>query len=250
MGNTSSLLDVHPEEEGLVPPIHVLLVDDDALMRRSLAFNLEQAGYRVSAAGSAEDALALAVRDRPGLVLLDIGLPGMDGLDALRRFREQLDVPVVFLTARRRELDEVLGLELGADDYVTKPFDLDVLLARVKAVLRRSGERRGGSAPAGPVEVGDLAIDPLAHTVTLGGRPIDLAPREFALLHALALEPGRVISANDLVARVWGAEYEGEPQVVYVHIRWLREKLEADPTHPRRIVTVRGVGYKLQPQEG
>jgi len=119
-------------------PKHILIVDDDALMRRSLAFNVEQAGYRVSNAANAEDALVLARRDRPGLVLLDIGLPGMDGLDALRHFKDQLGVPVIFLTARRRNLDEVVGLELGADDYITKPFDVDVLLAHVKAVLRRS----------------------------------------------------------------------------------------------------------------
>jgi DNA-binding response OmpR family regulator len=233
--------------EDNLPPTHVLLVDDDALLRRSLAFNLEQAGYRVSTSASAEDALALARRDPPDLILLDIGLPGMDGLDALRHFREQVHVPVIFVTARRRELDEVLGLELGADDYVTKPFDLDVLLARIRAVLRRS--ERGDAAPDRPVPltVGDLTIDPLAHTVTVAGRPISLAPREFDLLHALALQPGQVISTGDLIARVWGAEYEGEPQVVYVHIRWLREKLERDPAHPRRILTVRGVGYKLQP---
>jgi DNA-binding response OmpR family regulator len=234
-----------------VPPTHILLVDDDALLRRSLGFNLERAGYRVSSAANAEDALALASRDRPDLILLDIGLPGMDGLDALRHFRARLPVPVIFLTARRRELDEVLGLELGADDYVTKPFDLDVLLARIKAVLRRLEEAqlRASEAP-GPLVVDDLVIDPEAHTVTVGGQPVHLPPREFDLLHALALEPGRVLSVEDLLSRVWGAEYEGEPQIVYVHIRWLREELEADPNHPRRIVTVRGVGYKLQPQEG
>jgi DNA-binding response OmpR family regulator len=230
--------------------VHVLLVDDDALLRRSLAFNLAQAGYRTSTAASAEDALALAARDRPDLILLDIGLPGIDGLDALRRFRAQLDVPVIFVTARRRELDQVLGLELGADDYVTKPFDLDVLLARIKAVLRRAG-RTESLSPDLPVPliVGDLAIDAAAHTVSIGDLQVDLAPKEFDLLHALAIEAGRVVSTDDLLARVWGAEYAGEPQVVYVHIRWLREKLEIDPGHPRRIVTVRGVGYKLQPEE-
>jgi DNA-binding response OmpR family regulator len=230
-----------------LPSTHILLVDDDALLRRSLAFNLGQAGYRVSPLATAEDALALAKRDRPDLILLDIGLPGMDGLDALRRFRDQVDVPVIFVTARRRGLDEVLGLELGADDYVTKPFDLDVLLARIKVVLRRSQRLEAGAEQAGPLVVGDLTVDPLAHVVNVGGRPVDLAPREFALLHALALERGRVVSTDDLLARVWGAEYEGEPQVVYVHIRWLREKLERDPNDPQRIVTVRGVGYKLQP---
>jgi DNA-binding response OmpR family regulator len=228
---------------------HILTVDDDALMRRSLAFNLQQSGYRVSSAGSAEDALALAQRDQPDLVLLDIGLPGMDGLEALRRMKEQLDVPVIFVTARRRELDEVLGLELGADDYVTKPFDLDVLLAHIKAVLRRS--ERPSPTPAGPAPVvaGDISIDPTAHTVSVAGQPVELTPREFDLLHAFALQPRSVISTDELLARVWGAEFVGQPQVVYVHIRWLREKLEQDPNHPRRILTVRGVGYKLEPQE-
>jgi DNA-binding response OmpR family regulator len=167
----------------------------------------------------------------------------------LRIFRQRLPAPVIFLTARRRELDEVLGLELGADDYIAKPFDLDVLLARIKAVLRRSGQSPIGGETSGVLTLGDLTIDVDAHTVTVEGNPVDLAPREFALLHALALQPGRVVSVDDLLAQVWGAEYAGEPQVVYVHIRWLREKLEADPTHPRRLVTVRGVGYKLEPQE-
>jgi len=231
-------------------PTHILLVDDDALVRRSLAFNLEQAGYRVSTAANAEDALALARRDSPDLVLLDIGLPGMDGLDALQQFRGQSGVPVIFLTARRRELDEALGLELGADDYVTKPFDLDVLLAHIKAVLRRSLRAVEPAAAQVTLVVGDITIAPNAHTVTVGGKTLDLPPREFELLHALTLEAGHVVSTEDLLARVWGAEYEGEPQVVYVHIRWLREKLEEDPQHPRRILTVRGVGYKLEPQEG
>jgi DNA-binding response OmpR family regulator len=225
---------------------HILLVDDDALLRRSLAFNLEQAGYRASTAEMGEDALAQVRLDPPDLVLLDISLPGIDGLDTLRTLRQQLNVPVIFLTARRRELDEVLGLELGADDYVTKPFDFDVLLARIKAVLRRTG----GSAPTlsdiEPLIVGDLVIDQAAHTVTVGDKSVELAPREFDLLAALAQEAGHVLSVDDLLARVWGAEYVGEPQVVYVHIRWLREKLEADPKHPKRIVTIRGVGYKMQ----
>jgi DNA-binding response OmpR family regulator len=228
---------------------HILLVDDDALLRRSLAFNLERAGYRVSTAASAEDALALARRDLPDLVLLDIGLPGMDGLDAMRHFQEHIGVPVIFLTARRRELDQVLGLELGADDYVTKPFDLDVLLARIKAVLRRSQQPITPQMEPAPLQVGDLVIDPSAHTVTVGGQPVELPPREFDLLYALALEAGRVVPVDSLITRVWGAEYEGESQVVYVHIRWLREKLEEDPRHPRRIISVRGVGYKLESQE-
>jgi DNA-binding response OmpR family regulator len=226
---------------------HILVVDDDALLRRSLAFNLEQAGYHCSTAATAEDALAQMNLNPPDLVLLDIGLPEMDGLDALRRLRQQTDVPVIFLTARRRELDQVVGLELGADDYVTKPFDIDVLLARIKAVLRRIPGVPAQEIVSNTLAIGNLTIDPLAHTVTVGERNVELTPREFDLLHALAQEAGHVVPVDDLLARVWGAEYVGEPQVVYVHIRWLREKLEDDAAHPHRIVTVRGVGYKLVP---
>lgn len=225
--------------------VHVLLVDDDALLRRSMAFTLEQAGYRVSTAANAEDALAIAHRELPDLVLLDIGLPGMDGLTALRYFQDQVDVPIIFLTARRRELDQILGLELGADDYVTKPFDSDLLLARIRAVLRRTQRAALAAAEPALLTAGDLVIDPAAHTVTLGEQPVDLPPREFDLLHTLALEAGHVLTTDELLTRVWGAEFAGEPQVVYVHIHRLREKLEEDPNHPQRILSVRGIGYKL-----
>ena len=228
----------------------ILVVDDDALLRRGLSFSLEKAGYRVTTAETAEDALAHARLDRPDLVLLDIGLPGMDGLDALRHLRDELGMAVIFLTARRRELDQVLGLELGADDYITKPFDLDVLLARIKAVLRRVQAPQEIAPPPSTLAVGDLAIDLAAHTVTVSGQPVDLPRREFDLLHALAQQAGQVVSVDNLLARVWGAEYVGEPQVVYVHVRWLREKIERDPQDPRRIITVRGVGYKLMPESG
>jgi DNA-binding response OmpR family regulator len=226
----------------------ILLVDDDALMRRSLAFHLEQAGYRVHTAASAEDALALVRRTPPDLVLLDIGLPEMDGLDALRELKAEHDLPVIFLTARRRQLDEVLGLELGADDYITKPFDVDVVLARIKVVLRRGAKPAQSEKTTERLIVGDLEIAPDSHIATCAGRPLDLSPREFDLLHALASQPERVISTEDLLAQVWGAEFIGQPQVVYVHIRWLRQKIEDDPNHPKRILTVRGIGYKLIPQ--
>ncbi len=226
---------------------HILLVDDDVLLRRSLAFNLSQTDYRVSTAATAEEAIEIARHSRPDLVLLDIALPGMDGLEALRRFREEWHVPVILLTARRRELDQVVGLELGADDYVTKPFHLDVLLARIKAVLRRSVVPAPSPTKLTPLTVGDLVIDPPAHIVSVAGKKVDLSPREFDLLYTLALDAGRVISTEDLLERVWGAEYVGEPQVLYVHIRWLREKIEANPDQPSRILTVRGIGYKLEP---
>jgi DNA-binding response OmpR family regulator len=231
---------------------HILLVDDDALMRRSLAYTLARAGYRTSAAASAEDALEAAAADLPDLVLLDIGLPGMDGLDALKVMQQRFDLPVIFVTARRRELEQVLGLELGADDYITKPFDSDILLARIKAVLRRSRRAPAvpAAAPADRLDVGDLAIDLPAHSVFVGARRLELSPREFELLLAFARDAERVLSVDELLERVWGAGYAGEPQIVYVHVRRLREKLEDDPTTPQRIVTVRGIGYKLVAQAG
>lgn len=232
---------------------HILIVDDDALLRRSLAFNLEQAGYRASTAESAETALSQVRLEKPDLVLLDISLPVMDGLDAMRQLKDQFDLPVIFITARRRELDEALGLELGGDDYITKPFDFNVLVAHIKAVLRRF-ERTTASPDAQtfsnsePLVVGDLVVDPIMHSVTLAGKQIELPRREFDLLHALAIHPGRVFTVDELLGTVWGAEFIGQPQVVYVHVRWLREKIEQVPNHPRRILTVRGVGYKLVPE--
>ncbi len=227
---------------------HILIVDDDALMRRSLAFNLVQAGYHASSAGSAEDALEIIQHNAPDLVLLDIGLPGMDGLEAISHLKQQLATPIIFITARRRKLDEVLGLELGADDYITKPFDMDVLLAHIRAVLRRSLPSSEPAAEDQPILVGDICIDTNAHTVTLDGKAINLSPREFDLLNAFAQRANQVIASDDLLQQVWGAEYVGEPQVVYVHVRWLREKLEKDPHRPERIITIRGVGYKLIPR--
>jgi len=226
----------------------ILLVDDDALMRRSLAFHLEQAGYQVHSAANAEDAISFVRNSPPDLVMLDIGLPGMDGLDALRAIKAQDNLPVIFLTGRRRELDEVVGLELGADDYITKPFDIDVVQAHIKAVLRRSEKNHPREKQNQLLVAGDLEIDSQAHTVICTGRVIDLSPREFDLLSLLASQPEKVFSTEEILAQVWGAEFIGQPQVVYVHIRWLRQKLESDPDHPQRILTVRGVGYKLVPQ--
>ena len=225
-------------------PSHILLVEDNALLRRSLTFNLEKAGYRLTATATAEAALEAAERDRPHIVLLDINLPGMDGLDALPHFRKDLNLPVIFITGRRRELDEILGLEMGADDYISKPINEDVLLARIKAVLRRTQLAAKQPQPES-FQIGDLVIDLAGHVVTLAGNAVSLSPREFDLLHALARNADKVVSIDELLAQVWGTDYAGQPQVVYVHIRWLREKIEVDPNQPQRIVTIRGVGYKL-----
>ena len=228
----------------------ILIVDDDMLLRRSLAFHLEQAGYHASTSTNAEEALELARVSLPDLVILDIGLPGMDGLNALRRFKEALHVPVIFLTARSQKMDEIVGLELGADDYVTKPFDSDVLLSHIKAVLRRATYNTNFLVEQVPIEVGDLRIDPASHTVTIRKQPVTLTSREFHLLYILALNAGQVVTVDDLLARIWGADCVSDSHLIYVHIRWLREKIEADPDHPRRIITIRRVGYKLVAQEG
>ncbi len=228
----------------------ILIIDDDALMRRSMAFNLEQAGYKTFTAASAEDGLEVVRNSPPDLVLLDVGLPEMDGLDAIKQIKATTKIPVIFVTARRRELDEIVGLELGADDYITKPFDHDVLIAHIKAVLRRTANS-GSQEPKmlSPLEVGSLFMDPSAHVARFRNINLDLSPREYDLLYLLARDAGQVKSTSEILAQVWGAEYTGEPQVVYVHIRWLREKLEADPNHPTLILTVRGVGYKYSRAE-
>ncbi len=228
---------------------NILLVDDDALLRRSLAFRLENAGYPTVTAANAEEALKMVQANPPDLVLLDIALPGMDGLDALKHFRDEYHIPVIFLTGRSRELDEILGLELGAEDYITKPFQLDVLLARIKTVLRRAVSASATTIKPALIQIGKLCVDPIAHVVTMGDEVIELPRLEFGLLYTLALDAGQVISSNDLLARVWGAEFVGEPQVIYVYIRLLREKIEEDPNNPRRIVNIHGVGYKLVKEE-
>lgn len=224
---------------------NVLIVDDDDLLRSSLAFSLEQAGFEAHTAAKAEDAIAIVNQKRPDIILLDIMLPGMDGLEALRYFRDKVGLPVIFLTARRREFDQVLGLELGADDYLTKPFDPEVLIAHIRAVLRRTKSVPQTETKSQVLQVGELRIDPAARTVIKAGQSLELTPKEFDLLHAMALETGRVLTIDDLLARVWGAEYNGEPQIVYVNVRWLRQKIEADAQHPEYLLTVRGVGYKL-----
>lgn len=222
----------------------ILIVDDDPIITHALAYRLQKTGYIPLVASSAEEGLLLADQNSVDTILLDIGLPGMDGLEALRLFQSKTSAPIIFLTARRRELDEIFGLELGADDYITKPFDMDVLLTRLRVVLRRGTRPKHTESL---LQVGDLEIDPVGRTVRLAGDPIVLAPREFDLLHLLAFEVGHVLSVEDLLSRVWGVDWIGESQTIYVHIRWLREKLESDPSQPKRILTVKGVGYKLVP---
>ncbi len=222
----------------------ILVVDDDALLRRSLKYRLEQEGYVITAADCAEDALSYARRDRPDLVLLDIGLPDRNGLDIARTLQKEMNLPIIFLTARDQESDIVLGLEIGAEDYITKPFGMRELLARTRAVVRRIS-RSSSPASDDSIIVGDLSLDVRSHEVRLRGKVVELPPKEFELLRLLMSNVGTVLATDYLLDVVWGEEFAGAVQVLYVHIGWLREKIEPDPRHPRYIQTVRGVGYKI-----
>jgi len=221
----------------------ILVVDDDHTVREVVVSYLRAAGHTVSEAEDGEQALQ-AMREVPAdLVVLDLMLPGIDGLEVCRRLREQGDVPIIMLTALGGETDRVVGLERGADDYVTKPFSPRELVLRVDGVLRRTGEK---TTPAGPVVDGDLVVDATQHVATLAGATLQLTVREFDLLRFLVSNPGVAYSRDQLLAEVWGWSF-GDQSTVTVHVRRLREKVEADPTHPTRLVTVWGVGYRWDP---
>ncbi len=222
----------------------ILLVDDDARLRPILKYRLEQEGYHVMTTGSGEEALMFARRERPDLVLLDIGLPDRDGLDVARALHREMNLPIVFLTARGQETDIVVGLELGAEDYITKPFGFRELLARIRVVLRRRAPAPA-SAPEDPLVVGDVQLDSKKHEVRVRGKRLDLPPKEFELLRVLMANAGTILSTDYLLNAVWGEEFAGAVQVLYVRIGWLRERLEEDPRRPRYILTARGVGYKF-----
>ncbi|MFT4166537.1 MAG: response regulator transcription factor [Microlunatus sp.] len=222
----------------------VLVVDDDRTVREVVVSYLRAGGHTVVEAGDGEVALA-EVRDDPAdLVVLDLMLPGIDGLEVCRRLRAGSDVPIIMLTALGNETDRVIGLERGADDYVTKPFSPRELVLRVESVLRRVGERR---RPAAVVVDGDLRVDPARHLATLAGAELQLTVREFDLLRFLAANPGVAYSREDLLQEVWGWSF-GDQSTVTVHVRRLREKVERDPTRPTRLMTVWGVGYRWDAQ--
>jgi DNA-binding response OmpR family regulator len=230
-------------------PTRILVVDDEELVRRTLRYQLEREGYALVTAEDGAAALSTARRDRPDLVLLDIGLPDVNGLEVARTIHRELDVPIIFLTGRTQEVDVVAGLELGAEDYIVKPFRMRELLARIHVVLRRL-RREPAPAPDQELRVGDLALDPRAHQVHVRGQRVDLAPKEFELLRLLMANAGTVLSSDYLLDAIWGEEFAGALQVLYVHMGWLRERIELDPRKPRYIQTVRGVGYRLAPADG
>lgn len=227
---------------------HVLLVEDEEHLRAAVAYSLRKDGHTVSTAVSGPEALAVFQQASPDLVLLDVMLPGFDGFEVLRRIRQGSAAPVIMLTARTDEVDTVVGLELGADDYVAKPFRMRELQARVHAALRRAGLAGDGALPAPamtPLELGDLRLDPATYQATRAGRPLVLKPRAFALLHFLMRHHGQVFTREQLLRQLWDDPFVGDPRTVDVHIRWIREQIEDEPSKPRRLRTIRGVGYQF-----
>lgn len=222
----------------------VLVVDDDLTVREVVVSYLKAAGHEPDEAGNGEQALRAFAERRPDLVVLDLMLPGINGLEVCRRIRTASQVPVLMLTALGEEGDRVAGLERGADDYVAKPFSPRELVLRVDSILRRSGEAAGPDATV--LTDGDLVVDPARHEVQLGGRTLSLTAREFGLLHHLLRNPGVALTREDLLRDVWGWSF-GDDSTVTVHVRRLREKLEVDPTNPVRLVTVWGIGYRWEP---
>lgn len=227
-------------------PARILVVDDERPLVESIRYNLEREGFICKTAFRGDEGLEMAIRERPDLIILDLMLPGLDGLEVCRRIRRSSDVPIIMLTAKESEADRVTGLELGADDYVTKPFSMRELIARIRSVLRRSSAVQ----PAPEVMiVGGIRLDRASHDVHVGLHRVELTAKEFELLAFLMQNNGRVLTREVLLDRVWGSDFFGEPRTVDVHIRWLREKIESDPAAPCFIQTVRGIGYKFAPDE-
>lgn len=221
----------------------ILVVDDEQRIVDLLKVYLEKDGFRVVSAPDGRQALFTARHEKPDLIILDLMMPEMDGIEFTRRFRRESNTPIIMLTARVEDMDKILGLELGADDYVTKPFSPREVVARVRAVLRRSTEE---PAPPDLLRSGDLLLDRDAHTVALAGQAVDLTPTEFGLLAALMSRPGRVLTRLELLKAAQGVAYEGYERTVDVHIKNLRRKIEPDPRNPEFILTVFGIGYRFR----
>ena len=223
----------------------VLVVEDEESISDPLSYLLRQEGFEVAVAETGPDALVEFDRSGADIVLLDLMLPGLSGTEVCRALRARSSVPVIMLTARDSEIDKVVGLELGADDYVTKPFSARELVARVRAVLRRRGSEPEEAAPAA-LEAGPVRMDVERHVVTVDGRSVQLPLKEFELLEMLLRNAGRVLTRGQLIDRVWGADYVGDTKTLDVHVKRLRAKIEPDPAVPQHLVTVRGLGYKLE----
>jgi DNA-binding response OmpR family regulator len=228
----------------------ILIVEDEPALQETLAYNLEHQGYSVESAGDGQSAIEKARASNPDLILLDIMLPGMDGFEVCRMLRKEMNVPILMLTARDDEIDRVVGLEVGADDYLTKPFSMRELIARVKALLRRVRIMREQTAAGGEphklYEMGNLVLDETRREAILKGQPLELKPKEYDLLLFLAKHKGQVLSREMILEKVWGWDFFGDSRTVDVHVRWLREKIEEDAAHPTRIITLRSAGYRFE----
>ena len=225
----------------------ILVVEDEASIAEVVSLYLKRAGYSVQIASDGRQAMHIFEKRKPDFVILDLMLPGVDGLSLTRWLRERSNVPIVMLTARRAEGDRIAGLEMGADDYVVKPFSPQELVSRVRAVLRRLGREQAEPESKRSLSFEDLAIDPLSRVVTVNDSPIELTAKEFDMLHLLARHPKQVFTREQLLERVWGGAQYIDPGTVTVHVRRLREKIELDPSNPTRLLTVWGVGYKFEP---
>jgi two-component system, OmpR family, response regulator len=222
----------------------ILIVEDDANLLETLKYNMRKEGYETVTAVDGAQALEVARKELPDLIILDIMLPRMSGFEVCRILRKEMTVAILMLTARDDEIDKVVGLDLGADDYMTKPFSMRELLARIRAMLRRVEIQ--APAPGALTRLGDIEIDIGHHLITKAGQTLNLTPKEFDLLVFLARNKGLVFSRDQLLEKVWGYDYAGDTRTVDVHMRWLREKIEDNPDEPVRLITVRGVGYKLE----
>ena len=224
----------------------VLVVEDEESFVEALKVGLKREGFRVEVARDGLQALDMFDLVQPDVILLDVMLPKMSGIDVCRQLRKKTMTPIIMVTAKGAEIDTVVGLEVGADDYVTKPYRLRELVARMRAVLRRVPQNQGGELSGSSVTVGDISIDPEQHEVVIRGEASTLPLKEFELLHILIANAGRVLPRETLIDRVWGTDYVGDTKTLDVHIKRLRSKIEDDPANPTRIVTIRGLGYKYE----
>ena len=228
----------------------ILIVEDEPVLQETLVYNLKQQGYEVITADNGQTAIDKAKEINPDLILLDIMLPGLDGFEVCRVLRKDMNIPILMLTARDDEIDRVVGLEVGADDYLTKPFSMRELIARVKALLRRvhlmQSVNTQNDSPNITIQINNLIIDETRHEVKINGQPLDMKPKEYDLLLYLANHKGHVLSRQKILEDVWGWDYFGDSRTVDVHIRWLREKIEENPAEPVRIITIRSVGYRFE----
>jgi len=228
----------------------ILIVEDELILQETLAYNLKHQGYEVETASDGQTAIDKAKQIKPDLILLDIMLPGMDGFEVCRILRKDISAPILMLTARDDEIDRVVGLEVGADDYLTKPFSMRELIARVRALLRRvrlmQNMNQNSESTHKIFHLSNLVIDETRHEVMINNEPLDLKPKEYDLLLYLARHRGHVLSREQILKEVWGWDYFGDSRTIDVHVRWLREKIEANPAEPKRIITIRSTGYRFE----